>query len=270
MSLYFFYILIEGDQMIHLQDDLYIVQSYVRTDFFNSLEFEKTFYTVFSYRDLKITLQTVFKVISHTSYYYLPVTNFGYCVELERWNSKKLEYEYIVNHKEEDSLSTKNYIKEKNVRGIIKKFVFRNVQKYLKKFQPPILIRGALSSYKQSSERYLYIDSLIKNTGYHQLDVPYNCIPEISTKKEENDPKKDIFWLYTRDEIALEEVISNFIIHQDKSILEDKALQLLQDNPDELFISFLQKNLHIGYNKTVELYRTLLQQEKISNKIFLS
>ena len=70
--------------------------------------------------------------------------------------------------------------------------------------------------------------------------------------------------------MALEEVLSNFIIHQDATILEDKALQILQNNPDDLFVSFLQKNLQIGYSRTVKLYQNLLQQEKITNKILLS
>lgn len=255
--------------MVHLKDDLYLVQSFVR-DQYNDLDLEKTFYTVFSYKELKITLQTVFEVIAFTTHYYLPIINFGYSVELERWNSKKLEYERITTHDEEDSLSTKKYIATKSVRNIIKQFVLRNIQKYLKKFQPPIIIRGALSPYKQSSERYLYIDSLIKSSGYFHLDVGYNAIPKIRTKKSWNIPEEDIFWLYTRDEMALEEVLSNFIIHQDATILEDKALQILQNNPDDLFVSFLQKNLQIGYSRTVKLYQNLLQQEKITNKILLS
>ena len=104
--------------MIHLQDNLYLVQCYVR-DRYNTLKLEKTFYTVFVYKEFKITLQTSFEAIDYTSYYYLPIINFGYCVDLERWDNKKLSYEYIHEHDEDNSLSTKKYIQDKNVRGII-------------------------------------------------------------------------------------------------------------------------------------------------------
>lgn len=254
--------------MHHLQDGLSLVKCEIQRSSNHGLDIDKTFSTIFHYQDFKITLNIPFRVISHTRYYYLPVVNFGYEIELSRWNPKELRYEYIREHIENDGLSTKKYISSKNIRECIKKFIFHYVKKYLKQHNPPIIIRGPLNIYKQSSERYLVIDSILQNAGYHKLTSSSVNIPDIGTQSKK-ESVNDVFWMYTRDDISLQEIMLNFIVDENAlTIMESQAMQLLEDH-QALFVSFLQRNLGIGYNRTVELYNHLIQQEKISKEIIL-
>lgn len=254
--------------MFQLADGLKLVRCYEEDRYSNNLEIERKFCYSFLYQDLNIIVESRFSVEAYSKYLYLPIINFGYCVELSRWDTKELRYQYMHNHKEDDALSTKKYVESKKVREILKQFVFHSVKKYMRRFQPPIIMRGPLNYYKQTSERYLFIDIIMQRAGYHKDVYLYDDIPDINTKKNSDSPN-DTFWVYTRDDISRQEVILNFIVHKDAVLLEKQALDLLSNNQD-LFVFFLQKNLHMGYNRAAELYQHLVEQGKITKEILLN
>jgi len=258
----------KGGKMFQLADGLKLVRCYEEDRYNSNLELERKFCYSFLYQDLNIILESHFSVEAYSKYLYLPIINFGYSIELSQWNKKELRYQYIHNHKEYDGLSTKKYVKSKKVRAILKQFVFHSVKKYMRRFQPPIIIRGPLNNYKQTSERYLFIDTMIQREGYHKDIYLYDDIPDINTKKTSDSPN-DIFWMYTHDDISRQEVILNFIVQKDTILLEKQALDLLS-NKQDLFVFFLQRNLHMGYNRAAELYQHLVKQGKITKEILLN
>jgi len=75
--------------------------------------------------------------------------------------------------------------------------------------------------------------------------------------------------VYTRDDMSRQEVILNFMVHKDAGLLEKQALDLLSNNQD-LFVFFLQRHLHMGYNRAAELYQHLVEQGKITKEILLN
>lgn len=206
--------------MFQFADGLKLVRCYEESTYHNS-ELEKKFCYSFLYQDLHIIVESCFSVEAYSKIFYLPIINFGYGVELSRWNKKELRYQYIRNHVEDDGLSTKKYVESKKVREVLKQFIFHSVKKYMRRFQPPIIIRGPLNHHKQISERYLLIDTLIQRAGYHKDVYLYDDIPDINTKKNSDSPN-DTFWIYTRDDFSKQEVISNFILHKDATLPKSK------------------------------------------------
>jgi len=128
--------------MFQLADGLKLVRCYEGDRYHNNLKIERKYCYSFQYQDLNIILESRFSVVSYSKYWYLPIINFGYCVELSRWDAKELCYKDLYNHIEEDALSTKKYVESKKVREILKQLcnTLVTTKTYIYTMISPILI----------------------------------------------------------------------------------------------------------------------------------
>ncbi|NBL00133.1 MAG: hypothetical protein EOM50_19410 [Erysipelotrichia bacterium] len=94
---------------------------------------------------------------------------------------------------------------------MIKKFLFKAVHRYLESVMPPILIRGVMTPFKQSSPRYLYIDEMIQKYGYTKICVPYEQLGSFDSCYTTQEPNESVYWIYVKDSFVKDEVEHYFL-----------------------------------------------------------
>ncbi|OHE15889.1 MAG: hypothetical protein A2540_09500 [Sulfurimonas sp. RIFOXYD2_FULL_37_8] len=206
-----------------LTDTLELVSYRKDVDYFprRSKPFDYTIKYIFYANDYRVELEIQFSIIDYTLCYRLPIINFGYDVHIEEFSKKNGRYVSVDDYDDEDGRFSVKYITNKQDRKILLKIVQKNLEHYVKRVNPPLIIRGPLGNFKQHSARYLKNGEIIINAGYQQIVASYNEVPDISTKKSFKDTVSELFYIYAKDEFAKEEVIKNYLLKQD-AICQEK------------------------------------------------
>jgi hypothetical protein len=183
-----------------LNDKLEICRAY--DDEFKELpiEFSRTY--LFRYGiDYKVKLAISLDNAAYLPSDYIPVLNFGYTVDIFKFNRRNISFQYLRDADPQSGSSTKEIITHKESRRLLFGFVKKTISKYLAAKMPPIILRGPITNFKKSNYRYEEITKLIESFGYKKTvilakDIKYKPSEEFIENKE-----SDEYWFFTKKNI---------------------------------------------------------------------
>jgi hypothetical protein len=183
-----------------LNDKLEICRAY--DDEFKELpiEFSRTY--LFRYGiDYKVKLAISLDNAAYLPSDYIPVLNFGYTVDIFKFNRRNISFQYLRDADPQSGSSTKEIITHKESRRLLFGFVKKAISKYLAAKMPPIILRGPITNFKKSNYRYEEITKLIESFGYKKTvilakDIKYKPSEEFIENKE-----SDEYWFFTKKNI---------------------------------------------------------------------
>ena len=133
--------------------------------------------------NVKIEIITKFYYIGETKDLKIPIYSFGYFA-VPKSLTNDFYYEEPNGFDINTGKSIQKYIKEKEVKELIFKYVKKNLKKLLKKINPPILIRGVMNDFKNQNKRYKEIDEII--SSYYDKNI-VNIEKYVGKRRELND-----------------------------------------------------------------------------------
>lgn len=191
--------------MLKLAENFYITSIYESGRY--ALNSQKTYN--FRYKNYCIELDIQFEMLSVTKKSNIAIINFGYTVDIREWSDREMKYIYINDLDRQDGRSTKKYFDSKQGRELVLKFIEKTILKYLKKVQPALLIRGALSDIKTNLPRYKRFDKCFLKNGYKKISIQtkdYKSLHEATFNCREKDA--NTIWAYTKDKKYFKELKS--------------------------------------------------------------
>ncbi len=195
--------------MLRLANDFYITSidrsKYIFED---SLLIQSKNYT-FRYKEYKIDVEIKFTIIGHIKEDTVSIVNFVYDLDIRRWSNKEQKFKYFdLDNK--NGQDTKKYFDSKEARELVLRFIERDVDKYLQKTSPAIIVRGPLSELDMKLPRFKRFDAQFEKHNYikreldiNEYDSLYNLI---------YDPKEDakVFWVYCKKESSFDKLNTAF------------------------------------------------------------
>jgi len=160
----------------------------------------------FRYKEYKVELIVSFSLIGFTKEDNLPIINFGYKLNIEKWSNKIQDWIWIDDVDGENGESTKKYFDSKEAREIVLRFIERAIQKYLKKNHPAIIKRGALNEIKLNLPRYKRFDKIFYQYYIKkEFDVnQYNSLYKLCGNYKKDESKT--IWVYGKKEWYFEQL----------------------------------------------------------------
>jgi len=191
--------------MLKLTKDFYITSIDYNYGW-KSYIFDKEIRFCFRYKNYKVELNVSFSFIGLTKEDNLPIINFGYTVDMQKYSNKTQSWKWLDDVDSENGRSTKKYFDSKEAREIVLRFVERAIQKYLKENHPAIIIRGAMSEIKLNLPRYKRFDKIF--CQYYikkEFDVnKYDALYQICGNSEDDENK--VIWVYCKKEWYFEQL----------------------------------------------------------------
>lgn len=154
-----------------------------------------------------VVLTIAYHVVGQTCNYYVPIVNFGYKVSIEHHDIKNANFRMISDLDPENGASTKRHFPDPINRALVRKFVMKSLERYILRKNPPVIVRGPITSYKRSLDRYHEISVLLNSMGYAEKIARIDQMPDgLSTLKNKVLEPEDEMWMYIRDERLWEEL----------------------------------------------------------------
>jgi hypothetical protein len=191
--------------MLTLSKDFQIVSIEKSHDSLKRLEQSKIYTFLNNNKQLKIKLEIEYSIIGYTKKTNSAIINFGYTVDIEKYNKKKIRWEYLYIDNESGK-DTKEYFSDKMARSLIVKFIKRNMTQYIKRIEPYILFRGAFNEIKPTLKRYKDIDNIIIENGYLKKELLVKENDKLYKKSYNLNVDNVIMWLYSKDKKVLKEI----------------------------------------------------------------
>jgi hypothetical protein len=137
---------------------------------------------------------------------YTPVLNFGYYVDIERFDRRSMSYVYIRDLDEQSGKSTKQYFDDPGSRATAFAFIKNSLQKYLSTTKPPIVVRGPMTDFKKQNKRYTDITEIFIKNGYQKIVVPAREMSYKPNKKYIDDEEHNEYWFFVRKNIEVDKL----------------------------------------------------------------
>ena len=187
--------------MLKLAKDFYITAYQKRKNFFQDNFLEQSYEYTFRYKEYTLDLNINFGLAGHTKEDNIAIINFGYNLDIEKWSNKKQRFQYIADVDSANGKSTKKYFDNIEAREIVLRFVEKCIDKYIKKYNPAIIVRGALSNIKINLPRYKRLDK--KFFKYNYIKNVYSIdssksLYKICANNDDTDNKE--IWVYCKKE----------------------------------------------------------------------
>lgn len=190
--------------MLKLTKDFFIV-SIRRYKWTKTKIEDQTTYT-FLYKNYKIELTISFVILGYTKEDNVAIMNFGYDVDIEKWSNKDQDFRDIRGFNSQDGSATKKYLDSQEARELILRFIERYINKYLKKINPSIIIRGALSETRIKLPRYTRMDKQFFANNYHKKELDITTANSLYQITEEKDETDKVIWTYCKKESHFEQL----------------------------------------------------------------
>ncbi len=149
--------------MLKLSQDLSILS--IRPRWGNSVSMYEYIY-VFKYKEIFLELEVQLSKLGYSNEDKVLIINFGYSLNFYKENCKELNFELISNYGEDDGRATKEHLDGKEAREIVRRFIKKRLELYLKNIFPAIVVRGPLNDKKASLPRYQELDEAFWEYGY--------------------------------------------------------------------------------------------------------
>ena len=137
---------------------------------------------------------------------YIPVVNFGYMVEIEELDRRRLCFYNIQRLDPQNGCSTKEAIKDKESRSLIFEFVKRALGLHLKRINPPIIVRGPITDFKRDNYRYKEITQILLSHGYKQIVVAAKDMKYQPNKEFMENEESDEYWFFCKKNIEIDKL----------------------------------------------------------------
>lgn len=173
---------------------------------------EKQWDYLFRHKEFLAELVVGFKILAYTREHMMPVMNFGYALNLQQWNIRDQQFDWVFEHQENDGRSTKKYIEGLEDRHLIFHFVLKRLENFVRSYSPPLLVRGPLTQELIKLERYQEIDRLLQSYQYLKKEVACKDMEELNLAYSNKDRKENgFFWIYALKPTLLNEIKNLYI-----------------------------------------------------------
>ncbi len=154
-----------------------------------------------------VVLRIEYKAVGESLRWHIPIVNFGYQVEIEKHDIKQARFLRLRDVDSESGLSTKQYFSDPLNRSVLRKIIGKNLAHYIRRTNPPIIIRGPITKVKKGLPRYYEITDVLKSLGFDERKFRVDKMPKKLWTVENNEcAADDEMWMYVRDELMWEEL----------------------------------------------------------------
>jgi hypothetical protein len=127
-------------------------------------------------------------------------------LDIEEWDNEYECFNTLSRRKynNNDGKESKKYFSCTESRKVVRKFVNKYVEQTLQKYEFPIIVRGPLTKFKQTSKRYTDIDEIIKSFGYNRVIVTLQELEDMDSFipfEEDSEAYTDEYWFYSKEKI---------------------------------------------------------------------
>lgn len=148
-----------------------------------------------------IVLKIEYKVVGESERWHIPIVNFGYQIEIEKHDVLRARFSKLSDVDSESGLSTKQYFSDPVNRSILRKMIGKNLSHFIRRKNPPVIIRGPITAIKKSLPRYYEITDVLKSKGFKERKFKVDQMPKKLWTVENNECEaNDEMWMYVRDE----------------------------------------------------------------------
>ncbi len=154
-----------------------------------------------------VLLRIEYKVVGESAMWHIPIVNFGYQIEIEKLDVKQARFSKLSDVDAQSGLSTKKYFSDPLNRSIVRKIIGKNLSHYIRRKNPPIIIRGPMTAVKRGLRRYYEITELLNSIGFQERIFSVDEMPKNLWTVENNECEaNDEMWMYVRDELLWKEL----------------------------------------------------------------
>lgn len=154
-----------------------------------------------------IVLKIEYKAVGESERWHIPIVNFGYQIEIEKHDVKRARFSKLSDVDSESGLSTKRYFFDPVNRSILRKIISKNISHYIRRKNPPVIIRGPITAIKKSLPRYYEITDVLESKGFRERRFQVDQMPKKLWTVENNECEADDeMWMYVREEVLWKEL----------------------------------------------------------------
>lgn len=154
-----------------------------------------------------VLLRIEYKAVGESAGWHIPIVNFGYQIEIEKHDVKRARFSKLSDVDSESGLSTKKYFSDPLNRSIVRKIIGKNLLHYIRRKNPPVIIRGPMTPVKRGLSRYYEITEILDSIGFQERIFRVDEMPKDLWTVENNECEAaDEMWIYVRDECLWKEL----------------------------------------------------------------